>query len=125
MIKGIIKIVILTLLIAIANYGISYFNLAIPFGESFYPILAFFCFQSITIHVLFKLCQSTFDIAIHLLVMGAMTIRLISALMAVTIFIMIGVQDMVNFIITFFMVYLIYFVFEIITVLSNLRSNLK
>jgi tetrahydromethanopterin S-methyltransferase subunit C len=81
--------------------------------------------QSIIIHVLFRLAHEELQMDIPILVMGAMTIRMLTSLMAVGLVVYLGVIDMTNFIITFFTVYLFYFVFEIFTVLSNLRSNLK
>ena len=125
MIKGILKITVLTLFILAVQQVIFYLNLSIPFGEKFIGTLLFFFLQSIIIHVLFRLAHEELQIDIPILVMGAMTIRMLTSLMAVGLVVYLGVIDMTNFIITFFTVYLFYFVFEIFTVLSNLRSNLK
>ena len=125
MIKGILKITVLTLFILAVQQVIFYLNLSIPFGEKFIGTLLFFFLQSIIIHVLFRLAHEELQIDIPILVMGAITIRMLTSLMAVGLVVYLGVIDMTNFIITFFTVYLFYFVFEIFTVLSNLRSNLK
>lgn len=125
MLKGILKIAALTLFILVIQQIISYSNLPIPFGEKFYGVLVFFFIQSIVIHILFKLAQDELEMDLPILVMGAMTIRMLSSLMVAGIIIYLGVSNLTNFVITFFAVYLFYFVFEIITVLSNLRSNLK
>jgi tetrahydromethanopterin S-methyltransferase subunit C len=125
MIKGILKITVLTLFILAVQQVIFYLNLSIPFGEKFIGTLLFFFLQSIIIHVLFRLAHEELQMDIPILVMGAMTIRMLTSLMAVGLVVYLGVIDMTNFIITFFTVYLFYFVFEIFTVLSNLRSNLK
>ena len=125
MIKGILKITVLTLFILAVQQVIFYLNLSIPFGEKFIGTLLFFFLQSIIINVLFRLAHEELQMDIHILVMGAMTIRMLTSLMAVGLVVYLGVIDMTNFIITFFTVYLFYFVFEIFTVLYNLRSNLK
>lgn len=123
--KGIIKISILTVAIFFLYQLLVMTNASIPFGEKFYSILSFFFIQSLAIHTFFNYGEKNLELSVPLLVMATMTIRLITALMAVVTFVMVGVENQVNFIITFFTVYLFYFVFEIISVLSNLRSNLK
>lgn len=125
MIKGIIKIVALTFLLTLAYLLLQQVQVSIPFGEKFYSILIFFFFQSLAVHILFKLGQRHLDLSIPLLVMATMTIRVLTSLMYVGTYIVMGVNDPTNFVITFFAIYLFYFVFEIITVLSNLRTNLK
>jgi len=125
MIKGIIKIVALTLILVLAYLLIEQSEFSIPFGEKFYVVLIFFFIQSIAVHVLFKLGQEHLELSVPLLIMATMTIRVLTSLMFVGTFIVIGVSDLTNFVITFFAIYLFYFVFEIITVLSNLRTNLK
>lgn len=125
MLKGILKITALTLFLLVIQQIIIRSNLSIPFGEKFYGVLVFFFIQSIVIHILFKLAQDELEMDLPILVLGAMTIRMLSSLMVVGIIIYLGVVNLTNFVITFFAVYLFYFVFEIITVLSNLRSNLK
>ena len=121
--RGLVKIVILTIGVLISYQLLILSEWNILFGEKFYTILTFFFIQSIVIHIFFILGQRFLELTVPLLVMAAMSIRLITSLMVVVIFIMTGVNDQVNFIITFFTIYLFYFVFEIISVLSNLRSN--
>jgi hypothetical protein len=121
--KGLIKIVMLSTAICLLYQLILLIDIQIPFGEKFYPVLIFFFIQSIALHTLFILGQKFLDLTVPLLVMAAMSMRLITSLMVVVIFVLTGVNDQVNFIITFFTIYLFYFVFEIISVLSNLRSN--
>jgi len=125
MIKGIIKIVALTVLLMLGYLILQQIEISIPFGENFYSILIFFFIQSIVVHILFKLGEEHLDLSIPLLVMATMTIRVLTSLMFVGTYIVMGVNDPTNFVITFFAIYLFYFVFEIITVLSNLRTNLK
>lgn len=125
MLKGILKITALTLFLLVIQQIIIRSNFSIPFGEKFYGVLVFFFIQSIVIHILFKLAKDELEMDLPILVLGAMTIRMLSSLMVAGIIIYLGVVNLANFVITFFAVYLFYFVFEIITVLSNLRSNLK
>ena len=125
MVKGIVQIVILSAIIVLMKMGFDHLGMTLPFGEKFYPIFIFFFLQSIAVHSLFILGKSQLNLSVQLLVMATMTVRLLSALVAVLIFVQIGVNDIMNFVITFFSVYLVYFVFEITTVLSNLRSNSK
>lgn len=125
MLKGIIKITVLTLFLLAIQQAILLLKLSIPFGEKFYGILIFFFLQSIIIHVLFRMAQNELQMDVPILVMGAMTIRMLSTLMMAGILVYLGVTNLTNFVVTFFTLYLFYFVFEIITVLSNLRSNSK
>ena len=125
MVKGIVKIIVLTFILIGLYLVIQYTELSIPFGERFYLTLTFFFVQSVFIHIMFTLGQKHLDISIPLLVMAAMTFRLLTALMFVGTFIVLGTNDVSNFVITFFVIYLFYFVFEISTVLSNLRTNSK
>jgi hypothetical protein len=121
--RGLVKIFLLTIVVLISYQLLILSAWDILFGENFYTILIFFFIQSIALHTLFILGQKYLELTVPLLVMAAMSIRLITSLMVVVIFVMTGVNDQVNFIITFFTIYLFYFVFEIISVLSNLRSN--
>lgn len=125
MIQGILKILALTLVLLAFQLANEHFSLGVPIDTSFYSILAFFCLQSVGIHAFYQAGQKTLELGVPMLVMATMGIRVITALMALVIFSLVGIDDLVNFVITFFGVYLFYFVFEIITVLSNLRSNLK
>ncbi|MEQ6121576.1 hypothetical protein [Reichenbachiella sp. MALMAid0571] len=125
MIRGIIKIIALTLAILLVYLLLAQADISIPFGEKFYAVLIFFFIQSIIVHVLFRLGQEHLELSVPLLVMATMTIRVLTSLMFVATFIVMGVNEITNFVITFFAIYLFYFVFEIITVLSNLRTNLK
>ena len=125
MVGGLLKITGLTLIIAVLEQVMIRFDPPFAVDDNFWLILIFFFLQTIVIHVLFTLGKSELDLGIPLLVMAITGFRLLTALMAVVIFILLGVSDVTSFVITFFVLYLFYFVFEIISVLSNLRSNSK
>ncbi|MFY0650486.1 MAG: hypothetical protein JXQ96_00565 [Cyclobacteriaceae bacterium] len=125
MIKGILKIAIITFVLIALHQLILYYQLPWPVSENAFSIIFFYFFQSVTVHALFHAGRKHLDIGVPMLVMATMTIRMLTALAAAVIFIMLGVANTTDFVITFFAVYLLYFVFEITSVLSNLRTNLK
>lgn len=125
LIKGNLRVVVFTVVLLVSYWIFQYMELEIPFHEGLLGIILFYCIQSISIHSLFEFGQKRLEVKFPILVIGAFTLRLITAFMAVVILLVVGVSDPTVFIINFFAVYLLYFVFEIYTVLSNLRSNLN
>ncbi len=121
--KDIYKIILISIALIVIYYLAQYIGIGLYFGEKFYPILGSFFMQAIAIHLIFRFGISTLEMTASTLAMLSMVIRMLSSLMIVVVLVLLGVNDMVNFIITFFTVYLFYFVFEIKSVLSNLRSN--
>ncbi|MCV9388675.1 hypothetical protein [Reichenbachiella ulvae] len=88
-------------------------------------IIVFFWVVSLGIHVLSEVAQRTLDMDKTLVLLGAVTARLLIAIFAMVTVALIGIADRSLFIINFAVLYLCYLVFEISSVLSNLRSNLK
>jgi len=121
--KGIIQIVSLSLILIGLNQIISYAGYAQYFGEKFHPILLCFFLQAVGIDFFLKFANSSLDLPPVASAIFPIFIRMFSSMIIAGIFISIGVENMVNFVITFFTVYLFYLIFEIYIVLSNLRSN--
>lgn len=121
--KGVIKILILTLILASFNWLILILEFNQYFGEKFYPILCCFFIQSTAIHLIFKYGKSGLNISASTLIILSIVIRMLTSLIIAGTFIFIGINNLTNFLITFFVIYLFYFVFEIKSVLSNLRFN--
>ncbi|UXP33766.1 hypothetical protein N6H18_07340 [Reichenbachiella agarivorans] len=88
-------------------------------------IVGFYWLVSISLHVLSHLAERHLEMDLTLILLAGVTSRLLIAIAAMVIVVLIGVVDKSLFIINFAVVYLCYLVFEITSVLSNLRSNLK
>ncbi len=123
MIKGIVSISIFSLLLA----GIGYLiNVCAPIHIvhfTFYWFVGYFCLVNIGIHSLVLFCKEKLGVEYHLLLLGAIGGRMIIALFSF-LFVSFFVQDeRMLFAANFSVVYLSFLVFEIISVLSNLRPN--
>lgn len=55
--------------------------------------------------------------------MGAIVLRLLITVLSMVVVVIAGIENQESFIINFFIVYLCYLIFELTTVLSNLRPN--
>lgn len=88
-------------------------------------IVIFFWIQFMIIHVLSTNAEKILEIDKTLILLAGVSARLLIAMFAMVLAALLGVVDKSLFVINFSIVYLCYLVFEITTVLSNLRSNLK
>jgi hypothetical protein len=124
--KGILKISIFSILLMSAYFLTEETRVV---GRYIHPsmpwIIAFYWVQSSIIHALVNFAKNTLETDFSIILIGGFTLRLITALMVVIIVVFVGMENHEMYIINFFAVYLFYLVFEIVTVLSNLRTNLK
>jgi len=118
---GLFSILLLTIYFLVAYLGIdTYIHASMPW------IILFYLIQNSMIHLLAFLFSGQQDNGFPMLVIAGFSIRLITALMAVVMVVSIfGIESELIFIYNFFAVYLLYLVFDIVSTLSNLRSNLK
>lgn len=77
------------------------------------------------LHALSVFIEENFNMDHSLILLAGVSARLIIAMMAMVLTILVGVESKEMFVINFSIVYLLYLVFEITSVCSNLRSNLK
>jgi hypothetical protein len=120
-----IKLLTLSLFIAGLVYLISeVFQLPWIHG-SIWKIISFFLIltwmTSIFSYYLLKLSKEN---SVNIL-LGAIGIRLLSSIGFIAIMLMIGQENLILFVINFFIIYLFYLLFDIYTLIANLRPNSK
>ncbi|MFD2200026.1 hypothetical protein [Shivajiella indica] len=120
-----IKLLILTLIIAGFVYligDILQFNWV---HESIWKIISFFLLLTwitgIFSHYLLKISKEN---SVNIL-LGAIGIRFLSSIGFIAIMLMIGQENLILFVINFFVIYLFYLLFDIYTLIANLRPNSK
>lgn len=124
--KGILKISVFSMLLLGVYFGLESTALVQQYIHTTMPwIIVFYCLQSIAIHALVIFSKNTLQADFSIILIGGFTLRLVTALMVVVIVVFTGIGNHEMYILNFFAVYLLYLVFEIVMVLSNLRSNLK
>ncbi|MGL1888248.1 MAG: hypothetical protein OCD76_17160 [Reichenbachiella sp.] len=125
MTKTLIKITVFSLALFALQYALRHATESSNFHPYLGWIIVFFGIQFIAMHILSDYFQKYLDVDMTLILLGGVTVRLIIAMIAMVMAALIGVVDKSLFIINFSVVYLFYLVFEISSVLSNLRTNLK
>lgn len=125
MVKILIKITIFSALMYLLQYVLFKFTESSYLHPYLGWIIVFFWIQFLVMHVLSVNAENFFDIDKSLILLAGVSARLIIAMFAMVTAALLGVVDKSLFVINFSVVYLCYLVFEITTVLSNLRSNLK
>lgn len=86
-------------------------------------IVFFFYFMSIGITTAIAFLQHNLDVESHFLLLAGVASRLILALFGFLLIHQIGVDNFILFGLNFSVLYLLFLVFEITSVLSNLRRN--
>lgn len=123
MIKGIVRISIFTLVLLLLVYVLrAYTNVEFVHYLVNWVVL-FFWAQYIILHTLTEFLKNNIEIGAPLLSLGVIGARLITALFAFLAMVMLDMEGKVMFAVNFSVFYLLYQVFEIIAVLSNLRRN--
>jgi hypothetical protein len=112
--------------IAVLMLGIYYLAndqlLGSMLHDQFPALIFFFFLQSLVIAWLLDLAvKSNWDSPIYAL--GTITFRFLTALFFIAILFVFKFEDMKTLMAQFLVVYLIYLIFELYTVLSNLRRN--
>lgn len=125
MVKGFIRISVFSLFMLGLDQVLRMFVSADVLHPSLHWIIVFFWAMSMIIHVISELAHKPLEMDMSLILLGGVTARLLIAIVAMVTVALIGIADRSLFIINFAVVYLCYLVFEITSVLSNLRSNLK
>ncbi len=115
------------LIIAAVQLGIIYIfsnneNLSFLVHESAWLMVLFLVNTAIIIHFInLKAFRSdTYERAGQLF--STITFRLLSSMFFVLIMVYFGIENKITFVLNFFLLYLSYMLFEIITIMSNLRE---
>jgi len=125
MIKDLVKITIFSATVYLFQYLLSEFTNSDYLHPYLGWIVVFFWIQFLIMHVLSINAEKFLEIDKTLVLLAGVSVRLIIAMFAMVAAALLGVVDKSMFVINFSLVYLCYLVFEITTVLSNLRTNLK
>lgn len=125
MTKGLIRITVFSLFLVFVQYVAAQIVSVDLLHPYLLWILVFFWIVSLGMHVLSHVAHDALDMDMTLILLAGVTGRLLIAIIAMVTVALFGVENKSLFIINFAAVYLFYLVFEISSVLSNLRSNLK
>ncbi|PIB37300.1 hypothetical protein BFP72_18730 [Reichenbachiella sp. 5M10] len=123
--KGLIRITVFSVFLWLLQYALAQVVSPGIVHQSIVWILVFFWVTNMVIHILSHLAHEQLEMDMTLVLLAGVTGRLLIAIAAMVTVAVLGVADRSLFIINFAVVYLCYLVFEISSVLSNLRSNLK
>jgi uncharacterized membrane protein len=88
----------------------------------FGPLVIFFFFQCLIVALLFYLGQKDKE-KFPLYALGSVVFRLVSSFIALIVFFIMGVENAKSLSLQFMAVYLLFLVFELTVVLTNLRRN--
>ena len=118
--KYLISISVLTLLLVIINHYGS--GVGLNLHETFGSMLIFFTAQSVIIAGVLWLAEKKGEYY-GLIGLGIVVLRLITAILFLIVMYVQGVDQAMQFVVQFMLLYLSYLVFELTVVLANLRRN--
>lgn len=114
------SVAIAVLLLALVGFGFEkYIHSAWPF------MLLFYFLQSLLILIAEKRITRGKNQNFVLFVIGSISFRLVSALLAAVAYLLLAGQQNTHFILLFFGLYLLFLGFELFTLMTNLRSNFE
>lgn len=117
-----LRTAILTVVLFLVGRFLGDSEIQIPIHSSFDWMLVFFFVSSLLIGWMLELAMKDASKFI-LLALGGTVLRLLVTIFGMVTAVIAGVTDEEVFIITFFVLYLLYMIFELIFVLSNLRPD--
>lgn len=119
------KLILLTLLIWAATYVIDKFLGFFWIHDSVIKIIIFFLILTwltgIFTHYLLSISKEN---SVNIL-LGAIGIRLLGSIGFVAVMLLLGQENLILFVINFFVIYLFYLLFDIYMLIANLRPNSK
>jgi hypothetical protein len=118
-----IKLILFSLLVSGLFYFIQEYLMPTWIHESMWTILAFFTILTwITGMFTHYLLQLSKENSVSIL-LGGIGLRLLSSIGFVAVMLMLGVENIILFIVNFFIVYFLYLLFDIYMLIANLRPN--
>ena len=87
--------------------------------------LIFYFVQGLVINLSIDWAKKNSQDKLHLFLLGSVAFRLLTSIFACIFVLLFGIGDQEMFIINFFGVYLLYLVFEMTSLVANLRPNLN
>jgi len=123
MIKGLLKIVLFSVSIMILSRVAQIFLPEHIIYNGIYWIIGYMWLLYTVVQVSGHLLRDYLNIDSPLIALAGVSARLIISLFTMLIVVMSGVENMVLLVSNFMVIYLLYLMFEIIILLSNLRRN--
>lgn len=118
-----LKLILLSLLLGGVIYVIQQYIKPVWIHESMWTIMAFFIILTwITGMFTHYLLQLSKENSVSIL-LGGIGLRLLSSIGFVAVMLMLGVENIILFIVNFFIVYFLYLLFDIYMLIANLRPN--
>lgn len=118
--KYLVGSVLITL--ALFVFSIAQSDIGVNLHPLFDYLIVFFFIQSVLISILLGLGEKDQE-KFPFYALGSVVLRLLTAIMALIILYLVGVENAKSLSIQFMGVYLLFLVFELTVVLSNLRRN--
>jgi hypothetical protein len=120
-----VKLLLFSLLIGGIFYVLQEYLKPNWVHESFWSILSFYILLTwITGAFTYYLLELSKDNSVNIL-LGAIGIRFLASICFVAIMLFLRVENIILFVVNFFIVYFFYLLFDIYTLLANLRPNSK
>jgi hypothetical protein len=118
-----IKLLLLSLLLAGIVYLISEVFLLPWIHDSIWKIISFFLILTWLTGIFSNyLLEISKENSVNIL-LGAIGIRFLGSIGFIAIMLMLGQENLILFVINFFVIYLFYLLFDIYTLIANLRPN--
>lgn len=118
-----VHVIFSVLIVALAwildTSGVAYIHTAL------YGIVAFYFLQGLSINLTIDWVKGNYPEKISIFLLGSVVFRLLTSIIACIFALLIGIDDRQMFIINFFAVYFTYLIFELISLVANLRPNLE
>lgn len=119
----------LHIVFSILLVGITYLLTLSEFSEyihsAIWGSLVFYFVQGLVINLAIDWAKRNSHDKLHLFLLGSVAFRLLTSIFACIFVLLFGIGDPELFIINFFGVYLLYLIFEMTSLVANLRPNLN
>ncbi|WP_421873913.1 hypothetical protein [Marinoscillum sp.] len=117
--------IVFTCLLGLISFFVQQSSLAKYIHGAVWGTLAFYFIQGLIINLAIDWAKRNSTDKLHLFLLGSVAFRLLTSIFACIFVLLIGIDAQQLFIINFFAVYLVYLVFEMTTLVANLRPNLS
>ena len=114
-----------TLLLGLLVYILKLSDFKEYLHSALWGTLVFYFVQGLIINLSIDWAKKNSTDKLHLFLLGSVAFRLLTSIFACIFVLLIGIEEVQLFIINFFAVYLVYLVFEMTSLVANLRPNLN
>ena len=117
--------IVFTFLLGIVVYFIKASDFNEYLHSGLWGALVFYFVQGLMINLSIDWAKKNSADKLHLFLLGSVAFRLLTSIFACIFVLLIGIDEVQLFVINFFAVYLVYLVFEMTSLVANLRPNLN